>query len=344
MRYIVKSFIMRLKFLIMGLALLCASTVAATGQWEADILDGYERTVIAMPDDYSGKVVATVVKKADMPAGADVALLYVHGYNDYFFQKELGDSAVAHGYGFYAVDLRKYGRSILEGQRMFETKNLEEYFEDIDSALSVVKRDGFDRVAIVAHSTGGLISSYYLSKRRADVGNIEALVLNSPFLDMNLSRFQEKVLVPIVSALPFKGIKINQSDSRAYAESLLKRYHGEWDYDTAWKLEVSPAVTSGWIGAIHRAQKHLHRHGGVNVPVLLMHSDNSVYGNEWTPAFNKGDAVLDVEDISRYGRELGPYVTEKVIKGGMHDLFLSEASVREKAYEAMFEWLAETLE
>ncbi len=40
-----------------------------------------------MPDDYSGKVVATVVKKADMPAGADVALLYVHGYNDYFFQK-----------------------------------------------------------------------------------------------------------------------------------------------------------------------------------------------------------------------------------------------------------------
>lgn len=254
MRYIVKSFIMRLKFLIMGLALLCASTVAATGQWEADILDGYERKTIAMPDDYSGKVVATVVKKADMPAGADVALLYVHGYNDYFFQKELGDSAVAHGYSFYAVDLRKYGRSILEGQRMFETKNLEEYFEDIDSALSVVKREGFNRVAIVAHSTGGLISSYYLSKRGADVGNIEALVLNSPFLDMNLSRFQEKVLVPIVSALPFKGIKINQGDSRAYAESLLKRYHGEWDYDTAWKLEVSPAVTSGWIGAIHRAQ------------------------------------------------------------------------------------------
>lgn len=344
MRYIVKSFIMRFKFLIMGLALLCASTVAAIGQWEADILGGYERKTIAMPDDYSGKVVATVVKKADMPADADVALLYVHGYNDYFFQKELGDSAVAHGYSFYAVDLRKYGRSILEGQRMFETKNLEEYFEDIDSALSVVKREGFNRVAIVAHSTGGLISSYYLSKRGADVGNIEALVLNSPFLDMNLSRFQEKVLVPIVSALPFKGIKINQGDSRAYAESLLKRYHGEWDYDTAWKLEVSPAVTSGWIGAIHRAQKHLHRHGGVNVPVLLMHSDNSVYGNEWTPAFNKGDAVLDVEDISRYGRELGPYVTEKVIKGGMHDLFLSEASVREKAYEAMFEWLAETLE
>lgn len=80
------------------------------------------------------------------------------------------------------------------------------------------------------------------------------------------------------------------------------------------------------------------------MPVLLMHSDNSVYGNEWTPAFNKGDAVLDVEDISLYGRELGPYVTEKVIKGGMHDLFLSEASVREKAYVAMFEWLAETLE
>ena len=339
MRYIVKSFIMRLKFLIMGLALLCASTVAATGQWEADILGGYERKTIAMPDDYSGKVVATVVKKADMPAGADVALLYVHGYNDYFFQKELGDSAVAHGYSFYAVDLRKYGRSILEGQRMFETKNLEEYFEDIDSALSVVKREGFNRVAIVAHSTGGLISSYYLSKRGADVGNIEALVLNSPFLDMNLSRFQEKVLVPIVSALPFKGIKINQGDSRAYAESLLKRYHGEWDYDTAWKLEVSPAVTSGWIGAIHRAQKHLHRHGGVNVPVLLMHSDNSVYGNEWTPAFNKGDAVLDVNDIHQYAARLGDDVTIVTIEDGLHDLVLSRPDVRAETYATIFTWL-----
>ena len=75
--------------------------------WQTDILgDSYEHTVVEMPDDYSGEVVASIVRHRGV-ATKDVAMLYVHGYNDYFFQSQLGDSVVAHGYGFYAVDLRK---------------------------------------------------------------------------------------------------------------------------------------------------------------------------------------------------------------------------------------------
>ncbi len=314
--------------------------VGGFAQWRGDVLGGdYVCRTVAMPDDYSGKVVTTVVKKQSNPAGA-TAVLYVHGYNDYFFQKELGDSVVAHGYAFYAVDLRKYGRSYLDGQHRFEVKNMKEYFADIDSTLAVIKADGYRDVVLMGHSTGGLTTAYYMTVHNADRPQIKALILNSPFLDMNLSKFQEKFLVPFVSVMPFKKMKINQGNSRAYAESLLKKYHGEWEYNTDWKLEISPAVTVGWISAIHRGHRFLHRKANVKVPVLLMHSDKSVYGSDWTPDHNAGDGVLDVADISKYGKRLGANVTEVTIADGLHDLVLSRPDVRQSVYKTIFDWMS----
>ncbi len=325
------------RYLILVAMLLLA--VGGFAQWRGDVLGGdYVCRTVAMPDDYSGKVVTTVVKKQSNPAGA-TAVLYVHGYNDYFFQKELGDSVVAHGYAFYAVDLRKYGRSYLDGQHRFEVKNMKEYFADIDSTLAVIKADGYRDVVLMGHSTGGLTTAYYMTVHNADRPQIKALILNSPFLDMNLSRFQEKFLVPFVSVMPFKKMKINQGNSRAYAESLLKKYHGEWEYNTDWKLEISPAVTVGWISAIHRGHRFLHRKANVTVPVLLMHSDKSVYGSDWTPEHNAGDGVLDVADISKYGKRLGANVTEVTVADGLHDLVLSRPDVRQSVYKTIFDWM-----
>lgn len=95
--------------------------------WDRDILArGYEKTVIAMPDDYSGRVDATLVKSI-LNDSTDKAILYIHGYNDYFFQAEMGERFNSQGYNFYAVDLRKYGRSLLPHQRRFEVRDLKEY-------------------------------------------------------------------------------------------------------------------------------------------------------------------------------------------------------------------------
>lgn len=63
-----------------------------------------------------------------------------------------------------------------------------------------------------------------------------------------------------------------------------------------------------------------------------MHSDKSVGGDRWTPEFQKGDAVLDVADISRYGRKLGDDVTEATVTDGLHDLVLSAPKVRHGVY------------
>lgn len=309
---------------------------AVGSSWQPDFLSGYEQRRLALGNGD----VATVVRHLGNVAHRR-AVVYLHGFNDYFFQSQLGDSIVAHGYSFYAVDLRRYGRSLRQGERPFDVGDLAVYFEEIDSVLSVAKSEGIRNVYLLGHSTGGLILSYYLQRRGTGAGFIKGLMLNSPFLDMNLSWFEEKILVPIVSIMPFKSMLISQGNSRAYSESLLKKYHGEWNYNTSWKFEVSPKVSVGWITAIHRAQKKLHKNGvDLGVPILLMRSAHSVSGGEWTEEFNRGDSVLDVNDISKFGQRLGSDVDEYVFDGGLHDLILSAEPVRNRVYATMFMWLS----
>lgn len=324
---------------------MCCGYIGVHAQlWNPDILGGnYFCKEILQPDDYSGKVRTTVIRQNSQYA-TDKAVLYVHGYNDYFFQQELGDKFVDNGYNFYAVDLRKYGRSLLPGQIPFEVRNLEEYFNDINAALDAILQDGNKSIILMGHSTGGLITSYYMAKEVHLKYPIKALVLNSPFLDMNLDVVTEDFVLPFVGrfATLFPDISINQGGGNQYARTLLKRYGGEWDYDTQLKFEWPQPVTTGWLRAITRAQDMLHRGADINVPILLMRSDKSgTDGGLNDEEARNADMVLDVAEISRYGKRLGTDITEFVVKDGMHDLFLSRIPVRYALYSHMLEWLRE---
>lgn len=322
----------------------------AVAQWQPDTVlgHGYQMQYIEQPDDYAGPVRCTVIRKLCSCPTPKAAILYIHGYNDYFFQAEEGDRFVDSCYDFYALELRKYGRSILPGQRKFQARDLKEYFPDIDSALAVIGRDRpSEHVVMMGHSTGGLISSYYLTLEPQSDRRVKALILNSPFLEWNFSGFMRKVAIPLVGGLGrvFPGMKISQGKHSLYAESLLKQYHGEWTYNTQWKTVKPEKVEASWIRAISSAQKALRgKHDKIQIPILLLHSDRSVSGKEWTEDFQHADAVLNVKDIARLGRELGTDVTEVTIEGGLHDLALSAPEAREKFYTAIFSWLTKVLE
>ncbi len=320
---------------------------AAKG-WVPDMLgDGYEMRHVSQPDDYAGPVISTIIRKLvpDSQKGIDRqattrGVLYIHGFNDYFFQKEMGDRFIEHGYDFYAVDLRRYGRSLVKEEKAFDIRDISSYFPDIDSALTVMQREGLSEIILIGHSTGGLTAAYFESRCHPEA--IKALILNSPFLDWNLG-WKER-LIPCISLLGkfFPNFKISQGKSTAYAESLLKQHHGEWDYRTDWKLIQSPPVTAGWVRAITRAQRGL-RDGkaDIRIPILLLYSSRSINGSEWTPDHNRADGVLDVSDIKKYGLQLGPDVTYACVKDGLHDLVLSAPSVREPLYRYIFMWLRE---
>lgn len=327
-----------------ALMLAVAFVAQAAEPWQTDRLLGapFESLTIQQPRDYSGPEKCTIVRLLTtnpVPAGQGrKGVLYVHGFNDYFFQAQMADSFVAHGYDFYAVDLRKYGRSLLSGQIRCDVRDMGQYFPDIDSALSVMRKDGVERIALMGHSTGGLTASYYLA--RNPQAPVEVLILNSPFLDWNMGKLEP--FIPLVSALGaiMPGVKISSGSGDAYSSSLLASAHGEWTYDDSLKSHPSPRVTLGWVRAVTRAQHWLRNHpGSIRIPVLLMYSGASYSGSDWSPEAQHEDAVLDVNDILRYGRLLGNDVQPVRVVGGLHDLVLSSADVRRALYPFIFRWL-----
>lgn len=329
-----------LKYVLAPLVLAACAGMAEAREWVTDILGApFEMSYIDQGTDYSGPVRSTAVRLTGSGAAGNAGALYVHGFNDYFFQKEMAAEFAGHGYAFYAVDLRKYGRSLMPGQKPFQVRDLREYFADIDSALNVMRDDGVERIVLCGHSTGGLITTLYMRYRATP--DIKALVLNSPFLDWNQSKLQERILVPVVRTLsPFmRNLPIPQSESTEYSHSLLKRYGGEWEYDTCLKFTVSPPVDPAWIAAIDEAQDVVQNAPRLTVPVLVLHSDRTLQPGDTPGTASHSDAVLDVTDIDYYGRRLGYNVTVATVHGGVHDLLLSAPAVREALYTYLFSWL-----
>jgi alpha-beta hydrolase superfamily lysophospholipase len=333
--------------LLIALAILLSIGAIADGSapcqgslWHDDILDGYQARTVDQGTSFDGKCVSTIVRRL-APNHSHKAFLYIHGFNDYFFQKEMGDRFVDSGYNFYAVDLRRYGRSLRDWQYPFNVRDIKEYFADIDSALVQIRRDGNTDITLGGHSTGGLTTSYFVANRGARCG-VNRLVTDSPFLEWNFSAMYRKALIPMVSlwGRMAKDSKIKQSHCDGYAQSLLKEYHGEWNYNTDWKMIYSPDVTASWIHVINNTQGRLMKEAqNITIPVLVMHSDTAIHGCSWAPDFQHGDAVLDPAMIARRGAKLGKNPKVITIYGGLHDLILSDKKVREAAYDSLFNFI-----
>lgn len=293
----------------------------------------------------SVKAGSSVIDSAVGPQAVNVrkaAVLYIHGFNDYFFQRQLAEKMDSAGYVFYAIDLHKYGRSYRDGEMMGELRDIREYYAELDTAIAFIRNIEGDSVPLVmlGHSTGGLITSLYAADR--DNGaDFAAIVLNSPFLEMNYGWPMRKVVVPVFSAVGalLPGLGIPRSINENYDKSLLKKDYGEWEYDSKFKVRGSLPVDFGWLRAIH--QGHVRVQAGLRLvpPVLVMHSGCSYHDDDWSEEYTHCDGVLDVEHIREYGRNLGPSVQLEEIEGGLHDLFLSRLPARDNAYRKMFEFL-----
>lgn len=308
--------------------------------WHADILAGYEARYVNHGEAFDGPCRSTIVRLIN-PRPTGRAYLYVHGFNDYFFQSEMGRIFVDSGYDFYAVDLRRYGRSREPWQYPFNVRDMREYFADIDSALAQIRRDGNTDITLSGHSTGGLTVLYFAAEKGKECG-VDRVVTDSPFLEWNYNAFMRDIGAPTVGFLGkiFKNSKITQAHCDGYAYSLLKQYHGQWEYNTDWKMTYSPPVTFSWVGAINSAQSRLmKKRGDISVPILVMHSSRKIEGCGWTPEFQTGDAVLGPAMIRERGLRLGHERMVCTIDSGIHDLTLSEPGPRAAAYDTIFRFL-----
>ncbi len=307
--------------------------------WGPDVLPGYESRFVDMGEAFDGPARCTIIRLRT-PKPSKRGFLYVHGFNDYFFQDEWGREFVDSGFNFYAVDLRRYGRSRLPWQYPFNVRDQKEYFADIDSALAQMRRDGITDITLGGHSTGGLTVIYYAADRGRRVG-VNRVVTDSPFLEWNYNNFMRNVAAPLIGALGkiSPELTVKQGHCDGYAYSLLKQYDGEWTYNTDWKMIYSPPVKWGWIGSIDKAHTQVSRQGkNITVPLLVMTSTRMVSGCDFTPEFLTGDAVLDPSMIRKVAATL-PNTTICPIDSGIHDLILSPLPARRQARATIFDFI-----
>jgi len=297
---------------------------------------GFQSMEIQHGDDYEGKFKTVLVFRPSQES-SHKAVLYVHGYIDYFFQTELADHFNEWGFNFYAVDLRKYGRALMPHQKPNFVRNISEYFEDLDAAIEQIKNDSNTEMILMGHSTGGLITSLYLDQYKNDY--IKALILNSPFFELNIPKSTRRLL-PIVMWLGkhFENMKMNILPQN-YPQSLHKDYKGEWDFNVAWKPIENYPMYFTWLRAIRKAHIQLQSGLNISVPVLVMHSDKSFKKSVWDDDIRFSDGVLDVEHIAKFADVIGKDITKIEVKDAIHDMVLSQKPVRDKVYDEMYNWM-----
>ncbi|WP_420174313.1 alpha/beta hydrolase [Luteococcus sp. OSA5] len=314
-------------------------------QWGADsLLPGYQQLTLPLPlavpaqgEPEAAEVLVGTLVRRNKPTRRK-ALLYVHGWNDYFFQTHLADEVSQMGFDFYAVDLRRYGRSLREGQLPGFITDLDEYHQELDVALEVL-RASHDSITVMGHSTGGLVAALWADARR---GEIDALVLNSPWLDLQGSPLLRAVTAPVLQRLSssYPTTVIPIPNNGFYARTIDAALGGEWEMVQELKGVNDFQVRVGWLAAILEGHDRVAEGLGIDVPVLVLTSARSDFRRTWDEALKKADAVLDVEKIAARSMKLGDHVTLVRIADGLHDLALSAAAVRKIYFDEVARWLA----
>lgn len=263
--------------------------------------------------------------------------MYVHGWNDYFFQTHLADYWVGQGFDFFALELRRYGRNLVPGQFKGYITDLDDYALELDQAMAIIGMD-HDSVTLMGHSTGGLVASLYLSQRR---GTVDALVLNSAWLDLHGSDLVRAASGPVLTTLgtarPTALLPVRNNGF--YHRSLDLAQGGEWTMEPDWKNATDFAPRIAWLAAIVAGHQRVARGLGIDVPILALASARSDFSRTWRDELRSADIVLDSNRISGAAVKLGSHVTVVRIEGGLHDLVLSAAPVREQVFAEITRWL-----
>ncbi len=342
-------------------------------QWRPDVLgDGFEQLTFELgPDDDPGLgdgkgatagesdaqqppvLVGTLIRSLPAPRTLwqrvtgqrrdleDVDVLYLHGWSDYFFQTELARFWTDRGARFFAVDLRRYGRSLRPGQTAGYVDDLDDYDAEIEFALAEMRasspRNAGDRkVVLLGHSTGGLVLSLWASRHP---GVVDALILNSPWLELQLSTRGRQVIAPIVNLgaklSPLEGIP--QLDYGFYSRAV--RQVGPQDevarINPEWKPDQSHPVHTGWLRAILAGHDRVYRGLNIDVPVCVLLSTRSALPARWSEELTRTDTVLDVDGIARAALKLGRSVTIERIPEALHDVFMSSVEPRRDAFDRL---------
>ena len=341
-------------------------------EWVPDIL-GKPFEQLTLPLGLAGQhgeLVATLVRSIPNPVTTafaplrDVDVLYVHGWSDYFFQRELAEFWTRRGARFHALDLRRYGRSLRDGQSPGYIDSLDDYDVDIEAALRAMghhavtadtsgagrigasshepdrppRRRG-RRLVLMGHSTGGLTLTLWADRHR---GRADALVLNSPWLELQLGPLGRQALAPLVdmrARLDPRGTQpaVDFGFYTRAQDEIGTLPHG--DHRALWRPDRGFPTAPGWLSAVMAGHRRVAAGIDVGCPAMVLLSTASTAPLSWRESMTSTDSVLVVDDIARAATRIGGLVTIARIGGAIHDVFLSRDEPRKRAYDALDRWV-----
>ena len=321
------------------------------GDWKPDVLgEPFEQMTLELGiEDDTGPLVATLVRSIPNPVMSwakplrDVDVLYVHGWSDFFFQVELARFWNGLGARFHALDLRRYGRSLRPGQVAGFIDSLDEYDADIEAALAAMGH-GTDaspsrRLVLLGHSTGGLVLTLWADRHR---GRASALVLNSPWLELQLGAIARQAIAPLVNARARLDPRGTQPavDLGFYTRAQTEVGALPLPIDEPeWRPERGFATRPAWLAAILDGHRRVASRVDVGCPALVLLSARSTPPIAWDEEMTSSDSVLVVDEIARSATRIGTLVTVGRIDGAIHDVFLSRPKPRAAAYAVLERWM-----
>lgn len=327
---------------------------ASPDPWGPDVLGpGFRARTVELPPGSEPHSTATVVRyrPGDVPPAPGSlrgAVLYLHGWSDYFFNAELARTCASAGYAFYALDLHGYGRNLTDevlaagAGNPGHTTDLADYDDDIAATLDLMAEDGQPgpggRLVLMGHSTGGLTAALWAARHP---GRLAGLALNAPWIASHGSDAVGAALRPVLARLarrrPERAVHARLRSH--YYRVISERAEGEWPIDPRWRPETSFDITPGWLNAVLKAQEEVSKGLNLHVPVLVQTSARSLIRPWWSERMRSADTVLDVRQIRRHAEDLGPDVTVRSYDGAVHDVHLSRGPVRRAAQEDLVAWL-----
>lgn len=320
-------------------------------EWVPDILGaGFEACTFPASGPDGVERTATLVRHAP-GAGAGTArgtgqgraVLFLHGWSDYFFNEELAEFWTGQGFRFYALDMHNHGRSLSAGTHGGYVADLDDYDAEITAALGIItalhpESEPPLSMALMGHSTGGLIAALWASRHS---GMVSQLILDSPWLEMHGSpavrRAARTMVEPLARFWPEAVIRLPERGF--YWRSVSSAAEGEWTLDDNYRPPRAFPVRAGWLSAVLSGQARVARGLQIDVPILVLISGASANGMFWKESMRRTDAVLDVNTIALRALSLGRTVTLERIDGALHDVFLSAPRVRADAYARLARWL-----
>jgi alpha-beta hydrolase superfamily lysophospholipase len=319
-------------------------------EWQSDILGpGFQSSAFEAVGRDGIRRRATLVRftpdaldaQDPRPAAPRRAVLFLHGWSDYFFNVELARFWDGEGFEFFALDMHNHGRSLQPGTHGGYVADLGNYDAEIGTAVSMITDSGGGgpvQLVLMGHSTGGLVAALWASR---NPGAVSHLVLNSPWLEMHRSALVRRaawtMVEPIARLRPEAVLRLPERGF--YWRSISNSADGEWTLDDAYRPPLAFPVRAAWLSAILAGQAKVARGLEIQVPVLVLLSAASKNGMVWNEEMRRTDAVLDVNTVAARAVTLGRSVTVERIDGALHDVFLSRAAVRADAYGRLARWI-----